>query len=509
MAHPLLFELNPRVLLYERSRELGRDATLDDLSDELFEGLASRGFEWVWFLGVWQIGPESRRVSREQQEWRQGYGRALPDVDEADIVGSPFAVQRYAVRVELGGELALERTRRRLAKAGLHLMLDFVPNHVGLDHPWVHEYPEFFIEGTERDLSESPGSYRRVETRRGPRILAHGRDPFFPPWPDSLQLNHRHPVCRSALIEVLRSVARRCDGVRCDMAMLVLPDVFQRTWGPASLPRDGTAPCDKPFWPEALASARKEAPGFVAMAEVYWDLELALQEQGFDYTYDKGLADGLRSRDAAPVRERLQADPRFQRRCARFLENHDEPRAAEIFPWPVHQAAAVICFLSPGLGFFHEGQFEGRQRHASMHLRRRLDEPPDPAVQSFYERLLRCLNRPEVRDGEWRLWSCRPAWEGNPTWNQFLVFSWEGRTQGRSLVVVNYGALRGQCYVTLRLEGLAGKRVLLQDLMGDARYEREGDALLGTGLYLDMAPWGYSVFDVRELGESPPQREPP
>ncbi len=506
MAHPLLFQLNPRPLLFERAQALGRGATLDDLPDELFQGLADRGFEWVWILGVWQIGPESRRVSREQPEWRQGYRRALPDFTDADVVGSPFAIQGYSVRAELGGDAALQRTRKRLAKLGLRLMLDFVPNHVGLDHPWALEHPEYFIEGTERDVALSPGSYYKVETSRGPLALARGRDPFFPPWQDSLQLNLRHAGCRAALIESFRSVARRCDGARCDMAMLVLPEVFQRTWGPASLPKDGSAPVDEPFWPEALASARKEAPGFFTMAEAYWDLEEALLQQGFDCAYDKGLYDRLRAQEAAAVREHLQADVGLQRRCARFLENHDEPRAAEVFHWPVHQAAAVICYLAPGLGFFHEGQFEGRRFQASMHLRRRNAEPPDSEAQSFYERLLQCVNRAKVQDGEWLLWSCRPAWKGNPTWNQFVVFSWEGKAGGKWLVAVNFGPDQAQCYAGAPLPGLAGKRLTLEDLMGRERYERGGDALLERGLYLDMAPWAYCVFEVREMGASAPER---
>src|SRR5262249_1961402 len=153
------------------------------------------------------------------------------------------------------------------------------------------------------------------------------------------------------------------------------------------------------FWPEAIALVRDESPHFLFLAEVYWDLEWTLQQQGFDYTYDKRLYDRLHLRDAGPVRDHLRADPAFQGKSARFLETHDEPRAASAFPWHVHQAAAVITFLVPGLRFFHEGQLEGRRIKSSLHLCRRPVEPVDAAVQPFYLRLLDCLKRPEVRQG--------------------------------------------------------------------------------------------------------------
>src|SRR5205807_5901814 len=146
------------------------------------------------------------------------------------------------------------------------------------------------------------------------------------------------------------------------------PEIIGRTWGDRSLPAGGVAPVDAPFWPEAIARVRKKFPQFQFMAEVYWDLEWALQQQGFDFTYDKRLYDRLHGGDAAGVRAHLRADLEFQRKLVRFLENHDEPRAAAAFPWPMHQAAAMITFFVPGLGLLHEGQCEGRKSRLSMHL---------------------------------------------------------------------------------------------------------------------------------------------
>ena len=126
------------------------------------------------------------------------------------------------------------------------------------------------------------------------------------------------------MIGEMQGIADRCDGVRCDMAMLLLPEVIARTWGGRSQPADGAAPVEAPFWPEAIAAVQTRRPDFLFLAEVYWDLEWELQQEGFDYTYDKRLYDRLRAGDAAGVRAHLSAGLDFQRRCARFLENHDE-----------------------------------------------------------------------------------------------------------------------------------------------------------------------------------------
>ena len=178
--------------------------------------------------------------------------------------------------------------------------------------------------------------------------MAFGRDPYFDGWADTFQLNYRHAGFREARIAELGAIADRCDGVRCDMAMLLQPAIIQRTWGDRSRPADGSPPKDNPFWPEAIAAIKRRHPGFTFAAEVYWDMEWELQQAGFDYTYDKRLYDRLVEGAATPVREHLMADPGFQERSLRFIENHDEPRAAATFSPEMHRAAATIALLARG-----------------------------------------------------------------------------------------------------------------------------------------------------------------
>src|SRR4029453_15818557 len=242
-----------RAWLYDLGKTLGQPASLEDVPDASIDQFAADGFDWVWLLGVGEGGGAGRRVSLSQPEWQPEYRELLPDFTAADVCGSPFAVQDYVVNRDFGGPRALERFRKRLADRGVRLMLDFVPNHTALDHPWVRARPEFYVRGGDGDLTREPGNYRLMITDRGPVVLAHGRDPYFPGWPDTLQVNYRHAGLREAMLGALESIAGQCDGVRCDMAMLVLPDVIARTWGDRALPGDGSQPAAAPFWPPATA----------------------------------------------------------------------------------------------------------------------------------------------------------------------------------------------------------------------------------------------------------------
>ena len=306
--YPALYQVNTRVWLTERSAVLGRQATLDDIPEAVLDRLAEMGFDWIWLLSVWRTGSAGRALSRADQTLRREFEASLPDLRDADIAGSGFAIKGYSVPSKMGGQAALARLRKRLHRRGMRLMLDFVPNHTALDHPWVVAHPERYVAGTEIDLAKSPGNYAWVKGPDRDRLLAHGRDPYFPGWPDTLQLDYSQPTTQEAMLRELTSIAERCDGVRCDMAMLLLPDVFERTWG-------RRAP---DFWATAIPQVRAGAPEFCLLAEVYWDLEWEMIQKGFDYAYDKRLYDRLRAGAAGPVREHLSAGLDYQDHLARI-----------------------------------------------------------------------------------------------------------------------------------------------------------------------------------------------
>ncbi|HEX8817268.1 MAG TPA: alpha-amylase family glycosyl hydrolase [Terriglobales bacterium] len=454
--------------------------------------MASQGFDWIWFLGVWQTGLAGLKLSREQPAIRFELRETLPDCTDKDICGSCFAIIGYTAHADFGGNAALERVRQRLHQRGMRLLLDFIPNHTALDHPWGQGEPGFYVPGTDDQLRREPQNYIHVETNKGRLVLAHGRDPYFPGWTDTLQLNYAELAVQKAMLAELQRVAAACDGVRCDMSMLILPEVFEKTWGkrPDS------------FWPKAIQAVRSSQPDFLFMAEVYWDLEWTLQQQGFDYTYDKRLYDRLREGHAGPVRDHFRADPQFQRKSARFLENHDEPRAAAAFPPAIYPAAAVLTYLCQGLRFFHDGQFEGRTKRIPMQVDRGATEPVQPAMVDFYNRLLECVNSPVARNGSWRLLECSPAWDGNWTADCFICFSWEMPDQAPLIIAVNYAPNQSQCYVKMQLDQFRARTIRLEDQLHSITYERNGDELLSRGLYLDMPPWGCHVFACKPLDAS-------
>jgi hypothetical protein len=484
--YPSLYQINTRVRLTELSHALGRTATLDDIDDAELDRIAAQGFDWIWWLGVWQTGPAARRISREHAGWREAFVHTLGDLRDEDIGGSGFAIQAYTVHCDLGGDAALARLRERMRQRGLKLMLDFVPNHVAPDHRWVQAHPEFFVAGSEDDLARAPQNYLRVATQDGTRVLACGRDPHSDGWPDTLQLNYAKALLQQAMIGELQRIAGQCDGLRCDRATLLLPELFQRTWGRR---------CE-PFWPRAIAAVRQRQPGFAFMADACSDLAWALQRQGFDHIGDGRLYERLCEAHSQPVREHLCAALEVQDRLMRCLESHDAPRAAATFAHEPHAAAALLCYATPGMRLFHQGQLEGRRIRIPAQLVRAPDESVDARIVAFYVRLLAALRQPALRDGVWSLLDCREAWAGNPSDAQFIAWHWQLPGQPWLCAAVNYAPRAGQCFVRLPEAVLAGRGLRFRDLLGAAVYEREVEDLARRGLYLDLPAWGHHLFEV-------------
>jgi hypothetical protein len=494
-AQPVIYEVNTVVWLGELRRRQGRPITLGDVPGEAWDELALPGVDAVWLMGVWERSPAGLGIARADEGLVRSWHEALPDVRPEDVVGSPYCVRRYVADASLGGPAGLAAAREALAARGVRLLLDYVPNHVAPDHPWVTEHPERFVRGGPGDLGQTPAAF--IEA--GGSVLALGRDPYFAPWPDVVQLNAFAPELRQATADVLTDIGGQCDGVRCDMAMLLMNDVFARTWGERAGPRPAAE-----FWPEVLDGVRGRRPDMLFVAEAYWDLEWALQQQGFDHCYDKRLYDRLLHESPGDVRAHLLADVGYQRRLLRFLENHDEPRAAATMPPDKERAAAVTIATLPGATLWHEGQFEGRRVRPPVFLARRPDEPVDAELRAFSHRLLDAVHASGVRDGEWRPLDCA-GWPDNPTHENLVAWCWRG--ESRHLVVVNLSDRPAQARVRLPWDDLGGRRWRLQELLGDAVYEREGGELAGDGLFVALDGWRWHLVSVREGVPAEPAAE--
>jgi len=477
---PVIHEVFTWPWLTALSRRAGARVTLADVPADAWDALALPGVEAVWLMGVWRRSERGRAIALQEPSFRQATAATLADADDRDVIGSAYCIRAYDVDERLGGDDGLAAAREALARRGLKLVLDWVPNHVAPDHGWVHTHPEYFVHGSPADREREPDGW--LETPSG--LLAHGRDPYFPPWPDVLQLNPLSPGLRDAVVATLSGIAERCDGVRCDMAMLFVDDVAARTWGDRLGPPQG-----EPYWVEVVRRVKVEHPDFLFLAEAYWDLESRLFAEGIDRCYDKRLTDRLAAEGAESLRDHVRADLDWQSRLVRFLENHDEPRSASIFPLPRLRAAAIALLTLPGTILLYEGQTEGRRVRTPVHLARAPDEEPEPEIEELWARLLPLVAEEQIRTGTWRALEV-DGWPDNQSCVNLVAWRWD-----EHLVVLNYSDVRADGRVRLD-EPALDRQWTFVDALDGASYERDGPELDDAGLYVALPPYGAHVFRI-------------
>jgi glycosidase len=484
--HPTVHEVFTWVWLAELAEAAGRPVTLDDVPDEAWDELARPGVDAVWLMGVWERSPMGAAIARTNPSMLAAHQATLADLRDDDVVGSAYCVRSYQVDPHLGGDEGLATARAALASRGVRLVLDFVPNHIAPDHAWVTEHPAYLIAGSADDLERDPASF--IQTAGG--VFACGRDPYFPAWPEVVQLDASLVAVREAAAETVGAIAERCDGVRCDMAMLVLDDVFVRTWGERA--RGGPSPGDgRGYWRHVIEQVRATHPGFAFWAEAYWDLEPVLVEQGFDACYDKRLYDRLVHHEgAASIRAHLVADLAWQRHTVRFVENHDEPRAAAVLDSRQHRAAATVALTLPGVALVHEGQTVGRRARTPVTLGRRPAESPDVALQAWYDRLFAAL-ADGLRTGRWAL-AAVEGWPDNTSCNRLVAWTWT-TLDDAYLVVVNLSDQPADGRVRLDLTG-APETVAFEDALSGETYIRDAQRVRDEGLYVALEGFGVHLL---------------
>ena len=312
------------------------------------------------------------------------------------------------------------------------------------------------------------------------------------PWIDTAQINFWSPKAREAWRTELLKIAKVADGVRCDMAMLGLNDVFQKVWGEHITE---TRP-ETEFWAEVIPEVKKVAPHFLFIGEVYWDMDWTLQQLGFDFTYDKRLFDRMFFDSPNSVRDHLRAEPAYGDKCLRFIENHDEERATVNFGKQKSKAAGMITSTIPGLRFFYDGQMQGRRIRTPIHLRREPKEAPNPEITEMYRRVLRFIKGPVTHEGEWMLLETKQAWEKNETYPAILVWLW-GWQQDWKMVVINYSLIRAQAFIRIPEFLLRQFFIQFRDALTDRVYDRTGEELAQRGLYVDLHPWQSHLFEFK------------
>jgi hypothetical protein len=475
MSNPLIYELNGRIWLKSIKKKYGKPLDLAHIPEDEIQAFKELHLDYLWLMGIWQTGKKSLTVSRDHPALQQEYRAALPDLKESDISGSPYAVAGYKPAKVFGSVQGLKKFRERLHTAGIKLILDFIPNHTGLDHPWLQQHPDYYMQDNKID------AYYKDHYQKTGFKIAHGRDPYFAPWTDTLQLDYTNRDLREKEVATLRGLAQVCDGVRCDMAMLVTNDIIKQTWGRKP---------DEEFWPKAIAAVKKNHPDFIFMAEVYWNMERQLQQMGFDYTYDKRLYDLLHAASVSAITAHLQADPVFQEKSIHFIENHDEVRAVVQFGRNKSMAAATAIYTIPGMRFLHHVQQTGRRIKIPVQLTRMPEEAEDEQLMHYYQRLLAITSQDVFKSGQWHLEPCPD--------NQILYWSWRlNRTY--KMVVINYSDQTVETNLPLPTGYPIDTDIIFTDELTDAAYLHRKENLLAFGLYIKLAPYQSHLFAMQPV----------
>ncbi len=488
LNNPKLYEINTRVWI-RKFDEGTQKANLKNIPVEAWSDLKEKGIDVVWLMGVWKSCSESVPDYCFKDYLVKGYQKALRDYCEEDVIGSPFAIDEYVVNPALGNFRDLKKVREDLNSKGMKLFLDFIPNHFSANTKLLKKHPEIFLPANKDLYANDKYTYFKLDGAE--KYFCHGRDPFFPPWEDTVQVNYFSKDAFDFMVNTLLNIAEYCDGVRCDMAMLALDNVFYNTWS-GILNRLGFQKPQENFWHAAISKVKEKFPDFTFIAEVYWDLEWDLQQLGFDYTYDKKLIDRLAWGDVTEIKLHLLAEEDYQKRSVRFIENHDEERAIMLLGKPRSLAAAVIISTIQGMHFYYDGQFEGRRTKLPVQLGRQPLENNDKPVYDFYMKLLQITKDEIFKTGLWKMLDVLPSWETNLTYKNILAWNWKLGNENR-LVVVNYSSVSSQCRIKIDTIGF-DETFKLTDLLHDTVYQRSTEDTYHEGLFVDLKPFQSHIF---------------
>lgn len=484
-----LYEINTRVWI-KRFDTPAKKAQLKDVPLSYWAELANLGIDCIWLMGIWQTCDSIIDRYCFEEHLKKSYSKALRDWKREDVGGSPYSIEAYKINPILGDETDFQKLKSDLNNLGIKLILDFIPNHFSAGSSLIQTNPEIFLSVSREAFRNEPHTFFQ------PRIdkveyFAHGRDPFFPAWQDTVQVNISNNEARKFLKNELQKLTTLCDGVRCDMAMLVLNNVFKNTWA-GLLNTNSLETSNTEFWSEAIANTKNLRSDFLFFAEAYWDLEWQLQQLGFDYTYDKRLTDRLKYSNTSEIVDHLKADYTFQKKSIRFLENHDEERILTVIGKEKSKAAAIVISTLQGMSFYNDGQFEGKRIKLPVQLIREPEENVSTEIQSFYFKLLKLCSSEVFKNGTWYLLKPISSWDNNFTYKNILAWEWQLRDE-RRIVIVNYSEIHSSCRIKLDVTGYH-EELIFCDLLNDVNYVRSAEEIYVLGLYIELKPWQAHIF---------------
>jgi glycosidase len=410
------------VWLAQLSRKYGRHIKyVSEIPDEELATLAHRGINTLWLIGIWERSRASKAI------------KLL--CGNQDAVASAYSLFDYRIADDLGGDHAYINLRDRAFRHGIRLASDMVPNHMGIDSPWVVEHPEWFISRWESPYpaysfngpdvsadsrveikiddhyytqSDAAVVFRRRDKHTGEtRYIYHGNDGTSFPWNDTAQLDYLNPAVREQVIQTILHVARLFPVIRFDAAMTLAKRHFHRLWfpGPGS---SGAIPSraeygmsdeefnrimPQEFWREVVDRVAREVPGTLLLAEAFWLMEgYFVRTLGMHRVYNSAFMVMTRDEDNAKyrsvIKNTLEFDPDIMKRYVNFMSNPDERTAIDQYGKGDKAFGVTVMMATlPGLPMFGHGQIEGfTEKYGMEYQRPRYDETPDQWMMERHER---------------------------------------------------------------------------------------------------------------------------
>lgn len=484
--NPRLLETNTRVWL----NRYGNNYKLSSVSDKQIDQWKEIGFDLIWLMGIWNNNKDVIDEYCFEPDLVASYNSVLKDWKKDDVIGSPYSIDRYEVNPLIGNKEDLIQFKKRLNDKGIKLILDFVCNHFSAKSSLIWRNKEIFLPADEFIFKNDPYTFYRSPANEK-EYLAHGRDPLFPPWKDTAQINFYSKEARTFLIDILLNLTEVCDGVRCDMAMLPLNNIFFNTWI-GVIKKYGFERPAKEFWEEAISIAKKKRNDFIFIAETYWDLEWQLQNLGFDFTYDKKLTDRLVGGDIRSIKDHLYADYKYQQKSVRFLENHDEERAVIKFGRERSLAAAVIMSTIPGIAFYFDGQCDGKRIKLPLQLGREPEEKQDEKIKEFYRNLFQITKAEVFRKGDWKLLEPIAIGQNDRSFENLLAWQWRLEDDVR-IVIINYHNSTSRCRLKFDIN-VSSDEIILSDLLNSNTYKRSVNEINEKGLFVELKSFNSHIF---------------
>ena len=422
MPNVVMIAKSTYVWLAQLSRQYGRAIErLDQVPDEELQTLANRGLNALWLIGLWERSRASQAIKRMR--------------GQQDAVASAYSLYDYRIADDLGGDYAYRNLRERSARYGIRLASDMVPNHMGIDSPWVIEHPEWFLSRPDRpwpsynfngpdlshdgrveikiedhyyDQSDAAVVFQRRDNGSGhTEYVYHGNDGTSFPWNDTAQLNYLRGDVREKVIQTILHVARLFPIIRFDAAMTLARRHVQRLWFPlpgsgGSIPSraeyamsqeqfDYLMPNE--FWREVVDRVAVEVPGTLLLAEAFWLMEgYFVRTLGMHRVYNSAFMNMLRDEENAKyrsvIKNTVEFDPDILKRYVNFMSNPDERTAIDQFgTGDKYFGVCTMMATLPGLPMFGHGQIEAfTEKYGMEYKRPRYDETPNQNLVERHQR---------------------------------------------------------------------------------------------------------------------------